>query len=85
MDASSTPTPDSGPGGSAGFTGLRYGELVERRAERQPHRTAIICGDERISYGQLLDRIRAAASFLTEQGFGPEIASCVTRRTAPRS
>ena len=71
MDASSTPTPGSGPGGSAGFTGLRYGELVERRAERQPHRTAIIHGDERISYGQLLDRIRAAASFLTEQGVRP--------------
>jgi fatty-acyl-CoA synthase len=71
MDAFSTTTPDSGTGGSAGFTGLRYGELVERRAERQPHRTAIIHGDERLSYGQLLDKIRAAASFLSEQGVRP--------------
>ena len=58
MDAFSTTTPDSGTGGSAGFTGLRYGELVERRAERQPHRTAIIHGDERLSYGRLLEKIR---------------------------
>ena len=36
MDAFSTTTPDSGTGRLAGFTGLRYGELVERRAERQP-------------------------------------------------
>jgi fatty-acyl-CoA synthase len=53
-----------------GFPGLRYGELVERRALRQPHRTAIIQGQERITYGQLLQRIEAAASFLASQGVG---------------
>ncbi|MGF9660791.1 AMP-binding protein [Arthrobacter crystallopoietes] len=58
-----------GPGASPGsFPGLRYGELVERRARRQPQRTAIIHGGEHITYGQLLDRIHAAAAFLADQG-----------------
>lgn len=53
------------------FPGLRYGELVERRAVRQPHRTAIIQAEEHITYGQLLQRIEAAAVFLSSQGVGP--------------
>ena len=71
MDASSTASPDSSTDGPVGFTGLRYGELVERRAERQPHRSAIIHDDEQISYGQLLERIQVAAAFLYEQGVRP--------------
>lgn len=71
MNPFSSAGPDPGTVGQAGFTGLRYGELVERRAERQPHRIALIHGDERMSYGQLLERIRAAASFLSEQGVRP--------------
>lgn len=54
----------------ADFPGLRYGELVERRALRQPHRTAIIHAEEHITYGQLLERIEAAAEFLTSHGVG---------------
>ena len=50
------------------FPGLRYGELVERRALRQPQRTAIIHDGVHITYGELLGRIHAAAAFLTSQG-----------------
>ncbi len=53
------------------FPGLRYGELVERRALRQPQRTAIIHEGEHITYGDLLTRIHAAAAFLQEQGITP--------------
>ena len=63
--------PDAGSPSSTGlgdFPGLRYGELVERRAMRQPHRTAIIHDGEFITYGQLLIRTRAAAAFLAAQG-----------------
>ncbi|MFD6061340.1 class I adenylate-forming enzyme family protein [Rhodococcus wratislaviensis] len=71
MDAFSTTIPGSGTLDATGFTGLRYGELVERRAQRQPHRTAIIFGEEQLTYGQLLDRIRAAAKSLSENGVRP--------------
>lgn len=54
--------------GPCQFTGLRYGELVERRALRQPHRTAIIQDGEHITYGELLSRVLATAAFLTSQG-----------------
>ncbi|MFC9557011.1 class I adenylate-forming enzyme family protein [Rhodococcus sp. NPDC056960] len=53
------------------LTGLRYGELVERRAERQPHRVALVYGDQEWTYGEFLQRIRAAATFLAERGIGP--------------
>ncbi|MFI7583459.1 class I adenylate-forming enzyme family protein [Kocuria sp. M1N1S27] len=65
LDADSTAS-----AGLGGFPGLRYGELVERRALRQPARTAIIHDGEHITYGQLLTRIRAAAAFLAARGVG---------------
>ncbi|MFC9664093.1 class I adenylate-forming enzyme family protein [Nocardia sp. NPDC127606] len=49
----------------------RYGDLVERRAERQPERTAIVHGEQRLSYGQLRQRILAAAEFLRGRGVTP--------------
>lgn len=58
------PTADSWPAGG----GLRYGELVERRAERQPDATALIDGDRQWTYGEFLDRIRATANFLAAHG-----------------
>lgn len=51
--------------------GLRYGELVERRAERQPHRVALIHDDQEWTYGDLLLRIRAMAAFLTSREVRP--------------
>ena len=65
LDAAST-----AGAGLGEFPGLRYGELVERRALRQPQRTAIIYDGEHITYGQLLTRIRAAAAFLAARGVG---------------
>ncbi|MGQ4618917.1 AMP-binding protein [Nocardia sp. R7R-8] len=49
----------------------RYGELVERRAERQPTRTAIVHEGRHWSYGQLRERILATAQFLVRRGVGP--------------
>ncbi|WP_280424608.1 class I adenylate-forming enzyme family protein [Nocardia carnea] len=49
----------------------RYGELVERRAERQPERVAIVHEDRCWTYGRLRERIHAIAQFLTRHGVGP--------------
>ena len=48
--------------------GLRYGELVERRAERQPHRAAIVFDGSRITYAELAQRIQRFAAVLTARG-----------------
>ncbi|WP_342660269.1 class I adenylate-forming enzyme family protein [Rhodococcus ruber] len=53
------------------LTGLRYGELVERRAERQPQRVALIHNDQQWTYGELLARIHGAAAFLVDRGVRP--------------
>ena len=52
-------------------TGLRYGELVERRADRQPRRVALVHNDRQWTYGELLTRIHAAAAFLIDRGVRP--------------
>lgn len=68
-------TPSTAPEGEtdAPFGTLvpRYGELVERRAERQPERTAIMHMGDRWTYGHLHERILAAAEFLYERGIRP--------------
>ncbi|MBQ7804050.1 AMP-binding protein [Rhodococcus sp. (in: high G+C Gram-positive bacteria)] len=51
--------------------GIRYGELVERRAERQPNRTALVFGEQRLTYGELRARILAAAQALVDKGVRP--------------
>lgn len=53
-----------------GTPGLRYGELVERRAQRQPLRTAVICDGAAWTYAELSARIIAAAAELSNQGVG---------------
>lgn len=50
--------------------GLRYGELVERRARRQPHRTAIIFGGSSLTYADLGERIGRLARVLRASGAG---------------
>jgi fatty-acyl-CoA synthase len=50
--------------------GLRYGELVERRARRQPHRTAIICDGSSLTYAALGERISQMARTLRAAGAG---------------
>ncbi|ROZ52909.1 acyl-CoA synthetase [Rhodococcus sp. WS1] len=56
---------------AAATVGVRYGELVERRARRQPNRTAFLFGDSSITYGELLGRISSAATRLVESGVQP--------------
>ena len=48
--------------------GLRYGELVERRADRQPHRPAIVFEGSTLTYAELAARIRQFASALDARG-----------------
>jgi amino acid adenylation domain-containing protein len=56
-------------------------ELFEAQAERQPEETAVVCGEERWSYGQLHEQSRALALYLQAQGVGPEcvVAVCMER------
>ncbi|MFC8181758.1 class I adenylate-forming enzyme family protein [Rhodococcus sp. NPDC057297] len=49
-------------------SGVRYGELIERRAARQRDRTAIVYADERLTYGELLERILLTAQALADRG-----------------
>lgn len=48
--------------------GLKYGELVERRAQRQPHRAAIIFEGTALTYGDLAERIHRFAAVLDAHG-----------------
>jgi amino acid adenylation domain-containing protein len=48
-------------------------ELIEDQAERRPHRVAIICGDRRLSYGELNRRANRLAHHLRGLGVGPEV------------
>jgi fatty-acyl-CoA synthase len=48
--------------------GLRYGELVERRAQRHPHRPAIISGGMTLTYGDIGERIARLAGALQAAG-----------------
>ncbi len=48
--------------------GLRYGELVERRARRQPDRIAIIGNGASITYAELGERIRRMSGTLRATG-----------------
>ncbi|GHF34648.1 fatty-acyl-CoA synthase [Amycolatopsis bartoniae] len=48
--------------------GLRYGELVERRAERQPHRPAIVHEGHTLTYGDVGTRIGWFADVLRARG-----------------
>lgn len=54
---------------TASHIGLRYGELIERRAIRQPDKTAFITDDDRnITYGEIANRITAATHRLQAHG-----------------
>lgn len=50
--------------------GLRYGELIERRAHRQPRQTAIVFDDSSLTYAELGERIGQFASVLRAAGAG---------------
>jgi amino acid adenylation domain-containing protein len=43
-----------------------------RQAERQPHAVAVICGSQRVSYGELANRANRIAAELVTRGCSPE-------------
>ena len=56
-------------------------QLFEARAAAAPHAIAVICGHERITYGELNARSNQLAHFLIKAGVGPEtmVGVCVER------
>lgn len=70
MSTSETPDPSSWQGLDQ-FTGLRYGEMIERRALRQPQATALLFEDQEITYGRLYQQIQHTAEFLLRHGVKP--------------
>ncbi|TDY89189.1 UNVERIFIED_ORG: amino acid adenylation domain-containing protein [Herbaspirillum seropedicae] len=62
-----------------GVNGERYAAQIEavhhqisRQAQQQPHATALLCGEEQLSYGQLERRANQLAHHLIGLGVGPE-------------
>src|SRR5712692_10032473 len=55
--------------------------LIEGWAERDPARVAVVCGERRISYGDLNVRANQLARHLKALGVGPEtlVGLCVDR------
>jgi len=47
--------------------------LFEAQALKQPERTAVICGELKLSYGELNERANGLAGYLRKEGVGPEI------------
>jgi surfactin family lipopeptide synthetase A len=47
--------------------------LFEQQAARTPHATAVICGEQSLTYRQLNERANQLGGYLKELGVGPEI------------
>ncbi len=58
-------------------------ELVERAVRRWPERTAIVCGDEHLTYGALDRRATLVAQRLGALGVGPDVLVGVATRRSP--
>jgi fatty-acyl-CoA synthase len=50
------------------FLGLTYGQMMDRLAEEDPDKEALVFEDQRISYSQFRDRIRQVAMALKRMG-----------------
>jgi amino acid adenylation domain-containing protein len=48
-----------------------------------PERTAIVCGEERLTYGELIARVERLARFLVSCGAGPDRLVCVAIEPSP--
>ncbi|MCX4959045.1 non-ribosomal peptide synthetase [Streptomyces virginiae] len=61
--------------------GLGLDELVRRQAAATPDAVAVSCGDEQLTYGELLDRSGRLASHLQARGVAPEtvVGVCLDR------
>jgi amino acid adenylation domain-containing protein/non-ribosomal peptide synthase protein (TIGR01720 family) len=58
-------------------------ELFAAQAARHPHRTAVVWGAERLTYGELAGLARGIARRLREEGAGPEIPVGVLLERSP--
>ncbi len=47
-------------------------EWIRRRAEERPEACAVVCGEQRLSYGELEQRANRVAHELVKRGVGPE-------------
>ncbi|MQA87740.1 MAG: AMP-binding protein [Streptosporangiales bacterium] len=50
---------------------LHIADLVEHAADLVPERVAVICGERRVTYAQLEERVNRLANYLLKQGVGP--------------
>lgn len=58
-------------------------ELLYRHADSEPDRTAVVYAEERLSFGELVDRIERLAAGLAAQGIGPGDAVGLVLRDDP--
>ena len=58
-------------------------ELIAVATARGPDRTAVVCGEQRLSYRQLTEQARALAHHLIARGVGPEQLVCVAVEPSP--
>ncbi len=57
--------------------------LFGRQVARQPDAVAVVCGDRRLSYGQLERRANHLAALLAEHGVGPERGVALLQQRSP--
>ncbi len=53
------------------WEGLTVMAMVERTAQRHPDKIAVICGETRLTYGELVQQVQALASGLLQLGLAP--------------
>jgi len=57
--------------------------LFIEAAAREPEKTAVVCGDASLTYGQLQERSSDLALYLQSQGVGPDSLVCVCMERTP--
>jgi amino acid adenylation domain-containing protein/non-ribosomal peptide synthase protein (TIGR01720 family) len=69
------------PDGAGGQPWLPLHERIARVAARDPHRTAVVCGDDTLSYRELVERSNRLAWALNRHGIGTEdlVGVCLDR------
>jgi amino acid adenylation domain-containing protein len=58
-------------------------QLFEQQVERTPNDVALICDDERLSYGELNARANQLAHYLRSRGVGPEVRVAIRMQRSP--
>src|SRR5262245_9423151 len=58
-------------------------ELLRTAAVRTPEAIAVVCGDERVSYGELWSRARALAAELAERGLSDGTCASIALPNGP--